>query len=192
MTRLKALIIDNGSSYIQRIPSLLGGDLFDITTYDSISPKVDYDYYILSGGHYYPIMGHENKYAKEVELIKSTQKPILGICLGFQMIAYSFEASLKRLEIKKQGILDITLLEKSDPLFTGLNAISVYESHRWVVEKLGNDLLPLASSPDGIEIIKHKSKNIYGLQFHPEMFPDQTQGDEIFANFHKIVQNIYK
>lgn len=44
-------------------------------------------------------------------------------------------------------------------------------------------------SKDGVEIIKHKQKIIYGFQFHPEMFPDQTQGDELFANLINLVQN---
>jgi carbamoylphosphate synthase small subunit len=47
----------------------------------------------------------------------------------------------------------------------------------------------LANSIEGIEIIKHKDKPIYGFQFHPEMFPNLSDGDELFANIVKIVQN---
>lgn len=65
--------------------------------------------------------------------------------------------------------------------------IPVFESHRFAIEKISNVIEALATSDHGIEMIKHKDKPIYGLQFHPESFIDKTQGDEIFL---KILENL--
>jgi len=38
-----------------------------------------------------------------------------------------------------------------------------------------------AGPADGIEMIQHMDAPIYGFQFHPEMFVDQTVGDDIYS-----------
>lgn len=62
------------------------------------------------------------------------------------------------------------------------------ESHHWGVKNVSEDLEVLGTSKDSIEIVKHKMKKIYGLQFHPELFSELTQGDELFK---AIIQDIY-
>jgi len=186
---MKALIIDNGSSYTDRIPSILRGDSFDILTYDQLQGSdLSYDYFILSGGHKFPIINHEEALSDEIKLILSKDQPILGICFGFELIAHTFGANLKRGNTKQKGIKPIKIIHP-DPIFSGLTNLEVYESHHWVVKDVSPNLVPLAESKSGIEVFKHKDKLIYGFQFHPEMLQDQTVGDELFANWHKIVEN---
>lgn len=187
---MKILIIDNGSRYLNALKQLVSSHVLTIKKYTEIVPvdTLNFDLVVLSGGHQFPVIGHEETFKKEIDLIKTASIPILGICLGFELIAHCFGASMKRMASKEKTILNIST-KIVDPLFESIHGIQVYESHRWVVTKVGDDLIPLADSKDGIEIIKHKDKLIYGFQFHPEMFPNQTQGDELFANFIKIVQN---
>ena len=75
----------------------------------------------------------------------------------------------------------------SKAAFDNKEEVFVYESHRFVVDKVSEDIEILATSNDGIEFFKHKNKPIYGLQFHPEMFVDKTQGKEIFL---KILEKL--
>lgn len=184
---MHALIIDNGSKYTDRIPSILGSDTFDIVSYANLySHSLEYDYFILSGGHLFPILKHPKELNSEIHLILDTAKPILGICFGFELIAHTYGATLKRGTTKQKGIKSIKVIHP-DPIFSGLTNLEVYESHHWVVQTIGDNLVPLAESDSGIEVLKHKDKPIYGFQFHPEMFPDQTVGDELFANWRKLV-----
>lgn len=187
---MKILIVDNGSSYLNALKQLVSDHELTTRKYDEIIPRgnLDYDLIILSGGHQFPVIGHEDIFKKEIDLIKIANIPVLGICLGFELIAHSYGATLLQQVEKEKSILKINQVSQ-DSIFDNLRDISVFESHRWVVTKTGADLIPLADSKDGIEIIRHKDKLIYGFQFHPEMFVDQTQGDELFANFIKIVQN---
>lgn len=116
-----------------------------------------------------------------------SKKPIFGICFGFELIASAFGAKLKLLRKRDKGIADIQVVKK-DKIFDNIMTFQVYESHRWVVKELSDKLQVLAVSRDGIEIVRHKSRRIYGVQFHPEMFVQQTCGQMIFNNFLKLIK----
>lgn len=187
---MKALIIDNGTAYLSSLVKLVGAFTPDVRSYHDMNPEdaAQYDFVVLSGGHTLSVVEHAQILEKETFLIRNSQVPILGICFGFELIADCFGARMSHLKSKEKSILSIEKLT-DDPIFTGVDQIDVYESHRFVVTDPGHDLVPLARSRDGIEIIRHEHRLMYGFQFHPEMFPDRTQGDELFANFVKMVQN---
>ena len=82
----------------------------------------------------------------------------------------------------ENGILKIEKI-KSDKLLTRIgSSFQAFECHRWHVKKT-KSLIPLAKSKDGIEVVKHPKKLIYGVQFHPEMSVDKTAGRKIIENF---------
>jgi anthranilate/para-aminobenzoate synthase component II len=185
---MKVLIIDNGTSYLEKLKALFIGSVVEVIEYNQISRvKIeDIDLIILSGGHGTPVINKQNFYTSEINFIKTSSVPILGICLGYELIAHAFGAELELMEVREKGILNIIPIKQSN-LFIGVKNFSVYESHRWVVKKLPKELIGLAKSKDGWEIINYSGKPlIYGFQFHPEMFTDQTSGNQIFKNFLKI------
>ena len=65
----------------------------------------------------------------------------------------------------------------------------VYEAHRWIIPQLGRDLIGIAQSANGYEIIKHKSRQIYGLQFHPEKYTKKSSGKYIFNQIVDVIKN---
>lgn len=189
---MNILIVDNGTSYIESLKRLVNqhqvssisfNHLTDLTLADN-----NYDLIILSGGHDFSVVGNEDLFAREISLLRKSVVPILGICLGFELIAVTFSAKLIHRQAKEKGVVHIKPVMES-ALFDKLKSISVFESHRWVVEDPGSELVNLANSQSGVEIIKHRSKDIYGFQFHPEMFVELTEGDEIFNNFLRIINN---
>jgi len=173
---MKILLIDNGTTLLNKLKLLIPGD--EIThTYDDFDADTNnFDLAILSGGSKYQLIGNEDKFEKEIDFIKNTKIPIIGICFGYELIALAFGASLKELSEVKKGMYEVQVIDES----LGAGIIKVYESHRWVVERLPEIFKVLAVSEDGPEMIKHKDLPIYGIQFHPENLVEETGGDDLF------------
>ncbi|MCX6717056.1 MAG: gamma-glutamyl-gamma-aminobutyrate hydrolase family protein, partial [Candidatus Taylorbacteria bacterium] len=161
MHKKQILIIDNSTSYLNNLKQLFSEHNLTIISFSEIDlEKINnFDLIILSGGSKFPVIGNEKLLQKEFKLIKESKKPIFGICFGFEIIASAFGATLKRMELKEKGIINIEILQE-DIIFKNLPNLEIYESHRWVVESTGEDLIALAKSKDGIEAIKHKERQI--------------------------------
>jgi GMP synthase (glutamine-hydrolysing) len=185
---MNLLIVDNLTSGINTLENALKKYQFDVVNYDKINKNLinGYDKIILSGGHAFDLLHKNNKYKKELLLIKNSKKPIFGICLGFQLICRTFGASMGDLKRYHKGILKISRL-RSDSLLKGLpKEFGVFEYHRHIVKSVGKSLVPLAKSKDGIEIVKHVSKPIWGTQFHPEKLIKANLGRKVLINFIKF------
>lgn len=173
---MKILLIDNGTTLLNKLKELIPGEEI-IRTFDNFNnDTTDFDLVILSGGSKYQLRDNEEKFQKEIGFIKNTKIPIVGICFGYELIVTAFGGTLKELNENKRGMYEVQVLDNN----LGKGIIRVYESHRWVVDTLPDIFEVLAVSNDGPEIIKHKEKLIYGLQFHPENFVEETEGDELF------------
>lgn len=95
--------------------------------------------------------------------IKTTNKPVLGICAGMQAIGTVFGSQLNRcLEI---GMTPITTRQEN-PLFS--DAFRAYSLHNYSVEPTA-EFEVLAESAQCVQAIKHKKKPLYGVLFHPEV-----------------------
>lgn len=186
---MKILLINNKTKHLARLKKLLAGLPFEVIDYSDIDPDhaKKFDVIILSGGHDFPVIGNEKLLRKEIELVKTSKAKIFGICFGFEVIARAFGADLAPMRKTRRGLIDIKIVEP-DEIFSNIPNFQVYEGHRWVVEKTNKNLVALARSKDGIEAVRHKTRPIYGVQFHPEMFVDKTCGDEIFYNFLKLIK----
>lgn len=179
---MNILIIDNGSKFINHLKNSLKGNKIHLMKFGKINLKETskFDKIILSGGSL-PILNHKKEYSKEIKLIKQSKIPILGICLGFELIAVAFGEKIERMETKEKEIIFVEKI-KEDKILEGLSKFKVFESHQWLLRKC-KFLIPLAKSKKGIEIIGHPRKEIYGLQFHPEMFHSKTKGLILLKNF---------
>ena len=114
--------------------------------------------------------------------------PILGICLGHQAIGMNFGGEIKRLENPLHGkTSEITVLSENSVLFKNLpKKFKVMRYHSLYVENIPEELEVTARSEDGIAMaVEHKSKNIFGIQFHPESFFTEY-GKNIIRNFLNI------
>lgn len=184
---MNILLFDNGTKYLSKLNDLLE-NFGKVSITDNVNDlfSKQSDTVVLSGGHKKYITEHPEAYQKEIEFIKNSNKPVLGVCLGAEIIAYSFGAKLELLSHNQNGLIKINILTK-DIIFNEIKDFEVYENHKLTITSLSPNLVGLAKSQDGFEVIKHVNKPIYGLQFHPEMFEDKTCGDEIFKNIFNLL-----
>lgn len=99
----------------------------------------------------------------------SEKIPVLGICLGHQAIGSYYGANLLKAEKPMHGKISSIHIH-TDYLFKGLpKRINVVRYHSLVIGDLPDDLEPIATSDNGeIMAIRHRQKNLRGVQFHPE------------------------
>lgn len=180
---MKILLINNGTKHLKELLSLLKevGEIVIRGNLDYQDVSQNFDLVVLSGGHNCSVVNHGGYYQKEIEFLRGSKIPVLGICLGAELIAYAFGAKLKHLHERERGVTDVEVL-KPDAIFDGILSFKVYESHQWAVTQMSGDLMGLARSKDGFEVFKHKNRPLYGFQFHPELFEEQTVGARIFRN----------
>lgn len=109
--------------------------------------------------------------------------PILGICYGMQLLAAHFGGTVKSAEHKEFGQREI-MLDATSPLFVGLSPkATVWMSHGDQVACKNPVYKTIAYSESCPHVaFMVAEKNIYGVQFHPEVFHTAC-GADILANF---------
>lgn len=135
-----------------------------------------------------PGAGKPSEARESLDVIREYQgkKPILGICLGHQCIAYAFGGSVKKAKEPIHGKTSKIRFLPNE-LFVGCEqGFEVMRYHSLSVDYLGDELEALAWSEEDCAImaLKHKRFPIYGVQFHPESILS-NYGERIFQNFLK-------
>lgn len=149
--------------------------------------KVNADGIFLSNGP-----GDPKILVKTIETIKQLigKKPILGICLGHQLLALSLGGDTERLKFGHRGC--------NHPVKDLMNN-RVYitsQNHGYVVNK---NSLPesviithINLNDNTIEGMKHRDLPIFSVQFHPEASPGPQDTAHIFDTFMKSLEGGFK
>lgn len=135
--------------------------------------------------------GPNSVYAKDSPLcdrkIFNLNIPILGICYGCQLISHLLGGEVATAPVSEYGEAKL-IINNPSKLFKGVSHSSIcWMSHTDYVSKV----------PDGFKVIAHTkvcpiaayeniNKNIYAVQFHPEVIHTK-QGDKILTNFIKNI-----
>lgn len=135
---------------------------------------------VLGGG---PAM---ERSGNSVEYIKNLDIPILGICLGHQLIAKAFGGEVATADSESYAQIELEILDEND-IFLGLGPkMEVWASHKDEIKKMPGNFEVLAkSSICDVEAMKHQEKSIYGIQFHPEV-QHTEKGPAVFENFYSV------
>ncbi len=187
----RILIINNETHFIDDLTTALSQHKIEIRDFQTVQPAdvEGYDSVILSGGGTVgEVSDSEQLYKSEIKIVRESRVPIFGICEGFQVIGKAFDSDFQILPIYRQGVNNVRILV-DDPIFRDIKKLElrVFEYHHIAIKHLSDELISLAVSDDGIEVMRHKNKLIYGSQFHPEELQDGNNGHTILNNFLSMV-----
>jgi len=186
------LIVDCGSEKVDSIQDIVHERGFTplrvrSSEVSQMDPSAHYSGIIISGS---PILLTEIDYSqllKSFEFIRTARSPVLGICFGHQIMGLLHGAKVFRgLECRTN--LNITVLDR-DELFEGLEStLSLREDHCEGISLPSEFSLLAKSEKYDIEAMKHRHKQLYGTQFHPEVSGEI--GEEIIGNFLNLCEKV--
>jgi anthranilate synthase/aminodeoxychorismate synthase-like glutamine amidotransferase len=181
------LLVDNYDSFVYNIAQYLGElgasvivERNDSQALDALLGKADG--YVVSPGP-----GHPRGTCRSLDVISSDGfgRPVLGVCLGHQAIAFVHGGSVVRARQVVHGKVS-RIHHVPDPLFDGVpENFSATRYHSLIVSKEGlpSSIEVLAETENGeIMAIRVKGKEVYGVQFHPESVMTAF-GKTILSNF---------
>lgn len=149
---------------------------------ESLPKANSFDFLVVMGGPQSPLQMEEAPYLMdEIQLIKAAiemQKPIVGFCLGAQLIGEALGAKTERSPNREVGMYPIELLEtaKNDPIFQQFpSKINVMHWHS-DMPGLTNESVLLARSEGCPRQVVRYSDKIYGFQCHLELTKDLVEG----------------
>ena len=185
---MRILLIDNYDSFTFNLYHYISSldAKVDVIRNDKINTKSilkkKYNKIVISPGP-----GNPNQSGNCLDIVKKLYKkiPILGVCLGHQIIGQVFGCKIvqaKKLmhgKTSKIKSLDLGILKKLPKNFEATRY------HSLIIDKksLSKDLMITAYSEDSVIMgIMHKKFNVHGVQFHPESIKTPI-GMKILKNF---------
>lgn len=116
-------------------------------------------------------------------LMRETKLPMLCICVTHQLMATTFGGKTNLAEKPEFGPV-IVSVDDEDTILEGLKpSFTAWESHNDEVVTVPPGFKALASSPNcTVQAIRHEKRNVFGVQFHPEVY-HTPRGVDVFKNF---------
>jgi len=193
----KILIIDFGSQFTQLIVRRIRelGVFSEIVSHKKIKSsqiKTNIKGIILSGGPLNVYQLKDDLFDKKILKLKI---PILGICFGHQILSKFNGGKVKQSKHREFGLANI--YKKNDSpiiknFFNHKKTIKVWMSHADQISKIPKTFRIIASSANSkFAMVECKSKNFFGVQFHPEVTHTEN-GKKIISNFIFLICKIKK
>jgi GMP synthase (glutamine-hydrolysing) len=183
MTRI--LVVDNHGQFTHLEHRLLRDmDGVETETVDNTTPpaELDADGLVLSGG---PDMDDVGNCPEYLDL----DVPILGICLGMQLIATELGGRVESGDYGGYADVDVEILDDDDPLVGSLAPETrVWASHADEVIDVPEGFTRTARSDIcDVEAIADTDRDLYGVQWHPEVAHTE-EGEAVFENFVRVCE----
>ena len=187
----KIILIDNYDSFTFNLYHYLSSLKVnvDVIRNDQISSKEivrrKYNKIVISPGP-----GNPNQAGNCLKIVKSLYKkiPILGVCLGHQIIGQIFGSKIIQAKKLMHGKTSKIMSKKTGVLKNLPKTFEATRYHSLIIDKksLSKDLEITAETKDGLIMgVRHKKYNVHGVQFHPESIKTKI-GIKILKNFVKI------
>ncbi|GMU24875.1 MAG: GMP synthase [glutamine-hydrolyzing] [Phycisphaerae bacterium] len=178
-------ILDFGSQYSQLIARRVRENrVFSVLCPPSITPEklreMNVAGLIFSGG---PASVYETGAPRCDPALLEMGVPVLGICYGMQLATQLAGAEVQPAPAREYGRAKLDVVDGGDLMAHIPSGSQVWMSHGDMVQTLPADFVPLARTSNcPIAAIRHRSRPIYGVQFHPEVTHTPC-GGQILRNF---------
>lgn len=117
------------------------------------------------------------------DFFEQVEVPILGICYGMQLVAADLGGSIEPATRREYGHAKLKVLSGKTAIFNELPfEMDVWMSHGDHVTSLPEGFKTTATTGDVVTAIENADRNIYCVQFHPEV-SHTPLGKEILRNF---------
>ena len=187
----KIILIDNYDSFTFNLYHYLSSLKVnvDVIRNDKITSreilKGRYNKIVISPGP-----GNPNQSGNCLKIVKSLYKqmPILGVCLGHQIIGQVFGSKITQAKNLMHGKTSQIISKKTGILKNLPKNFEATRYHSLIIDKktLSKDLEITAETKDGLIMgVKHKNYHVHGVQFHPESIKTKI-GIKILKNFINI------
>jgi GMP synthase (glutamine-hydrolysing) len=181
---MRILVIDNGGQWTHREWRVLRDLGVETEIVPNTTPvdTIKADGLVLSGGS--PRVGlNAEAMGKCGDYIDKSGLPVMGICAGHQFMAVHLGGTAGPSKVPEFGKVLMTV-DDEDDLFKGLpDVLVVWESHNDEVVQLPPGFRSLAHSDNcQIQAMRHETRPLFGLQFHPEV-EHTDNGYEVFQAF---------
>jgi anthranilate synthase/aminodeoxychorismate synthase-like glutamine amidotransferase len=185
---MKIILIDNYDSFTFNLYHYLSSlkVKVDVVRNDEITDKQiinkKYDKVVISPGP-----GNPNQSGNCIKIVETLYKkiPILGVCLGHQIIGQVFGSKIIQAKKLMHGKTSIIESSKNGILKNLPSRFIATRYHSLIIDKktLSKELEITAQTKDGVIMgVKHKRYNVHGVQFHPESIKTII-GIKILKNF---------
>jgi len=185
------VIIDNYDSFVYNIAQYIGelGAKPLVFRNDEVTVKVIERLrpggIIISPGPGNPLNPRDVGISPEVVRYFAGRVPILGVCLGHQIIGAVYGARVRRARVVKHGKTSTIMVINESRLLRNLpKTFEGMRYHSLVIDDVREPLKVMAVSEDDGEVmaVEHVDYPIFGVQFHPESIGTQY-GIQILRNF---------
>ncbi|KVZ12100.1 anthranilate synthase component II [Burkholderia stagnalis] len=184
------LIVDNFDSFTYNLFQYMGevcGEEPDVVLNTVEPDDIDlgrYDCIIISPGPGHPAAAGD--VGASVKVIERARVPVLGVCLGHQCMAQMHGMDVVHADEPVHGRISV-IQHDNRGVFAGLPAdLSVVRYHSLVVRAVCDPFVVTAWGAGGmIHGIRHVSRPLHGIQFHPESICTQA-GKALLTNFRDI------
>jgi len=177
-------VVDFGSQYAQLIARRVRelGCFAEMVMPGDLAERIDEATGVIFSGS--PWSASDEASPKVDPAVYEHGVPILGICYGMQLTTYLLGGEIDRAVAREYGPARIEVIDGDTKLFDGLeHELDVWMSHGDRVEKLPEGFVAIARTPNSpYAAVRHVSKPIYGVQFHPEV-THTPHGTEMLKNF---------
>ena len=185
---MKVILIDNYDSFTYNLYHYISKLNCEVEVYrnDKVDTKTilrkKFKKIVISPGP-----GNPNQSGNCLDIVKSIYKklPILGVCLGHQIIGQVFGSKIIQAKKLMHGKTSLIISKKKGILINLPQNFEATRYHSLIVDKktLSKELEITAETKDGLIMgIQHKKFNIHGVQFHPESIKTKL-GIKILKNF---------